>query len=269
MFAPEQLRSLGGRTDLAIFAGLGTRFEPREGYFVGATPGNPGFFYGNFLCFPGPPQPGDLPHWESLFRHEFRLAPDVRHFTFLWDEGGEGELAPFRAAGYTYDPGSVHTLGELVLPTRAYAGLEVRALAGDGDWEAMIANQVACRSEGFELEPYLRFKRRQAASYRAMAERGQGAWWGGFVHGRLVADCGLYEFGEVGRFQNVGTHPDFRRRGICAALVHEVSRRAIERDPRRTLVMVAGSGEPAERVYRSVGFVLREQTYALWKPPAP
>lgn len=266
LYGPGEVRSLGAQTDLTILAGQGARITPREGYLAVATEKNPGYYWGNFLHFREAPRAGDLARWEQLFRHEFRFQPGVLHTAFSWDGDAPGEVAPFTSAGYDHDPGTVLTLGELRRPERAAQGLSVRELRGDAGWEGMISNQIACRPDGFELGPYELFKRRQATAYRALAERGAGDWWGAFLGDELVADCGLFFTGSLGRFQSVGTHPAWRRRGICAALIHEVSRRGLARG--HTLVMVAGTDEPAERIYRSVGYVPTERQHGVCRRPS-
>ncbi|MGZ3703726.1 MAG: GNAT family N-acetyltransferase, partial [Bdellovibrionota bacterium] len=258
--------SLAGRTDLSILAAGGSRIRSRSEYLVIDTPGNPGYFWGNYLYFRKAPTATDVDRWQSLFRREFAAEPRVRHFTFGWDEQTPGTEFP----EFLRDATSVLALeaAKLVKPPRAFETLLVRPLESDADWEAMVQNQISCRLEGFKLESYEPFKRRQAATFRAMSEAGRGHWWGGFVAGRLVAECGLFLFGNLGRFQAVGTHPEFRRRGICAALVHEISLRTLAANPERTLVMCAAADEPAERVYRSVGFEPRQRQWALCRYPS-
>lgn len=267
----EQARSLGFRTDVAILTANGSRVTEHDGYLRIETPDNPGFFWGNYLYFARSPRSGDLERWEEKFRHEFRLSPGVQHRVFSWDTEEPGDTDQFVGAGYTLDTATVLALesGGLAEPAAGVPGLEVRPLSGDEEWEAMIRNQIACRLDGFSLAEYEPFKRRQAAGWRRLAEQGHGDWYGSFLGGRLVAECGLYFFGGLGRFQAVGTAPEFRRRGICAAMIRSICDRAFARHPRATLVMVAASEEPAERIYRRVGFLPRETSYGLCKQPAP
>ena len=57
---------------------------------------------------------------------------------------------------------------------------------------------------------------------------------------------------RVGLFEPVGTHPDFRRLGLGAAVCHFAFRRLREEGATRALVLAAE--EPAVRLYESVGF---------------
>ena len=87
-----------------------------------------------------------------------------------------------------------------------------------------------------------------------MHAAGVGLWFAAFVGARPVADCGLVHDGRLGRFQQVGTHPAFRRRGLCRTLVHEVCRFAFDELRLQTLVMCADPHDVAIGIYRSLGF---------------
>jgi GNAT superfamily N-acetyltransferase len=101
-----------------------------------------------------------------------------------------------------------------------------------------------------------------------MADAGLGAWFGAFVEGRLVADRGVFVEGGVARFQAVETHPEFRRRGICATLVHESARHALATLGAERLVMVADAHYHAGRIYESLGFRPTERQLGMELRPA-
>ena len=61
----------------------------------------------------------------------------------------------------------------------------------------------------------------------------------------------------------MGTHPEYRRRGICAALVHQGGEYALERYGIETLVIVADEHYHAFRIYESIGFARRERQFGL------
>jgi hypothetical protein len=271
MFRRESARSLGFRTDLAILEHSGTKITEHEEFLRIETPDNPGFFWGNYLYFKRAPQPGDFTRWEETFRHEFRFSSGVRHRVFSWDAEEQGDIADFQQAGYGADTASVLTLrhGEIAPAPDARGDLEIRPLTSDADWEAMVQNQIACRLESFSRAEYEPFKRRQARNWRSMAEAGLGNWHGAFVEGKLVAECGLYFFKDLARFQAVGTAPEWRRQGLCQSLIHRLSRDALEARPHTMLVMAAAADEPAERIYRKVGFQPHEKSYGLCLRPLP
>jgi ribosomal protein S18 acetylase RimI-like enzyme len=68
--------------------------------------------------------------------------------------------------------------------------------------------------------------------------------------------CWYDEQNEVGEFEPVGTHPDFRRRGFGAAVCRYALQRLQEVGGRRAIVYAGGRPEdaPARALYESVGF---------------
>ncbi|MBI5623806.1 MAG: GNAT family N-acetyltransferase [Elusimicrobia bacterium] len=248
------LRSLGLKTDLLVPSICG-EVHDRGAFISVRTPSNPGFIWGNFLVFRSPPEKGDLPRWEEAFRSEFSELPEVRHQAFTWDEPGLPRPVPpeFTAAGFEVEPSSVLTASRLRPAPHPNKEVHIRPLASAPDWEAATRNQIRCRGEGWEAAAYGRFKLRQMHAYRTVAEAGHGSWFGAFVGRRLVGDLGIFKVGGLGRYQSVGTDPDYRRRGVCAALVHAAGRHALEKLGSRTLVILSGPGSAADRVYRSLG----------------
>jgi len=77
---------------------------------------------------------------------------------------------------------------------------------------------------------------------------------------------GLFWGEGLVRFQDVETHPDYRRRGICRALLHRACQEARRElgSPRFVIVPVDGT---VRRVYESVGFAHCEQTVDFLRVP--
>jgi predicted GNAT family acetyltransferase len=91
-------------------------------------------------------------------------------------------------------------------------------------------------------------------------------------HGeQVVADCGLFRDGRgpgsVARFQHVETHPQWRRRGLCTALIHKVCRHGFEVMGAETLVMMADPHDVAIEIYASLGFERGADVYELQRRP--
>ena len=264
-------RSLALRSDL-IFARFGGEVLDRGAYLVVRTPSNPAFRWGNFLAFPRVPERADLERWPALFEREFADLPEaLAHRAFTWDEPGTASdgIEAFRAAGYAFEPGVVLSTRELVPPPHPNDEAEVRALASDEDWRAATENQIRCRDERDDEASFRVFKERQMASYRRMSEAGLGHWFGAFLAGRLVADLGLFVEHGVGRYQQVVTAPEHRRRGLCGTLVHAAGRHALERLGAEQLVLMAETDGPAARIYTSVGFRETERSGQLELVPGP
>jgi ribosomal protein S18 acetylase RimI-like enzyme len=263
-----RVRSLGYRTDL-IFVRFEGRITDRADYLVAETPTNPGYYWGNFLLFARPPQLGDFARWQEIFRHEFAHEPRVRHVALAWDspEGEMGFVQPFIDAGFGLEQGVVLVTDRVVPPPKLNREIQIRPLSTDAEWEQALECQVLSRGEGHEREEYTVFKRAQLAQRRRMAQAGLGQWFGAFLGERLVADLGVYRDGDLARYQSVGTHPDFRRQGICGTLVYEAARFALERMGVRELVMLADEHYHAARIYESVGFKPVEKALGLQLRP--
>ena len=66
--------------------------------------------------------------------------------------------------------------------------------------------------------------------------------------------CWLDEVNQMGYFEPVGAHPDFRRKGLAAAVLKEGLRLMHERGMRTASVCVELDNLAAQRLYESVGF---------------
>ena len=223
------IRSLGYRTDLFFFRADAV-VEDRGGFLVVRSPDNPTYYWGNFLLLDGAPRKGDLERWRTLFAREF---PESGHVALGWDdpEGTLGEIQPFLDAGF------------------------------------VLENHVATRGEEHEEASYRVYAAGKIRMYRKLLAEGRGLWFGAFIDGRLAGDLGLFVFEGVGRFQTVGTHPDFRRRGVCGTLVYEAALQGLREMGAETLVMVADAQGHAAAIYESVGFAPTERQVGLTLRP--
>ncbi|MES2101245.1 MAG: GNAT family protein [Pseudomonadota bacterium] len=272
-------RSLGWRTDL-IFARFDAEVMPRRDHLVIRTPHNPTFWWGNFLLFDHAPRAGDAPAWLARFDAEIASAqPESRHITFGVDSEAPFELpADFAAAGFTQFSSTVLTMrrAQLRAARKPFGGaFRIAALRLPEQAAAAVELQVTVDAGESESEAAYRvFRTRQMRRYETMVRAGMGDWFGVFARaddGReaLVADCGLFRAaGEsLGRFQHVVTHPAWRRRGLCSALVHAVCRHGFERMGLETLVIVADPDDVAIGLYESLGFERGASTWHLEKAP--
>lgn len=268
--------SLGWRTDL-IFARFDGEVIERDTYRVIRTPANPGFWWGNFLLFDTPPHEGDAAHWLAAFDDEIaRRQPESRHLAFGIDSAAPFALpADFAAAGLSLFSGAVLTLrrdqlrlprapldtaqfrfDRLALPAQATQAVELHVASDDGEHRP--------------IADYREFRVRQMTRYGAMERAGLGHWFGIFTRGGdLVADCGLFRDGTLGRFQHVSTHPAWRRRGLCSSLIHAVCRHGFEAMQLDTLVIVADPHDVAIGLYESIGFERGVSTWQLERAPLP
>ncbi|MBV9844820.1 MAG: GNAT family N-acetyltransferase [Kutzneria sp.] len=265
--------SLGYRTDLMLLGLQGSVVSLHHGYSCIRTPANPTFHWGNLVLLRAPPAPGTVASWVTVFRHEF---PHANHVTLGVDgtEGDSGDPAELEAAGLEAEVGTVLTATAVCPPPRPHRDAELRPLVDDQDWRAALAlreaNNVLPDVEGFRV-----FAWRRLVGLRRLQERGLGAWFGAFHHGRMVSGLGVFTDGHgLARFQHVDTHPEYRGRGLAGTLVYTAGRYALDRLGARRLVIVADPGYVSIRVYRSVGFADEETQVRVQRrqpvpPPAP
>ncbi|SHO56682.1 GNAT family N-acetyltransferase [Vibrio quintilis] len=263
------INSSGIRSDMIFhhFSGLVT---DKTDYTVVKTPSNPGFYWGNYLVFPQAPEPGDLQHWQALFESEFRDCPDVKHMSFCWlgqKDRPQDEFADFLAHGYEYDETLVLKGSQFHLPGRRNEDIQCRPVLTEAEWQQVIDLHLLVYPESQRNEAERLYVQRIYAQYRNMHAAGLGGWHGAFIGDQLVASLGLFFDDHVGRFQNVETHPDFRQRGICKTMVHDISAEAMKTRPVQHLILHADSQYIAAQIYRSVGYEVCETLCELCLTP--
>lgn len=259
------LRSLGRRTDL-MFAKFSGSVTDRGSYILIKTPSNPHYHWGNYLVFDHPPRKGSHQDWTQIFDREFEYYSEPHHYVFTW-QGEGGDFQEFLDAGFTLDTATVLTATKLNPPPHLNQKIEIRKISSDTEWAQVTRLQVLCSDPKFMDIQYEQFKTTQMNSYRKMSEAGHGFWFGAYIEGELVGDLGIFFDGKLGRYQNVGTHPDRRRQGICGTLVYKAGEIAFKEFGIEHLVMEADVDYHAARIYESVGFQRNEINKALswWK----
>ncbi|OFZ79396.1 MAG: hypothetical protein A2603_14490 [Bdellovibrionales bacterium RIFOXYD1_FULL_55_31] len=264
-----KIKALTRHTDL-FFSEFSGKIIDRGNYVVVQTPDNPSFHWGNYIIFSAPPGKGDYDKWCATYRAEFPYYSTIRHMTFTWNEDDSctPDFEPFLKAGFELDKTKVLATNRVVPPPKINQHIQVRPISTDSEWEAAIQLQILCRKPEFDQTGYEAFKRRQFETYRKMANANRGHWFGAFINDKLVGDLGIFHDGTLGRYQNVGTHPDYRRQGICGTLVYETARIAFKDFNVQTLVMEADADYHAGAIYESVGFKVLEYDRSLswWVP---
>jgi hypothetical protein len=263
-----KIQSLGLQSDL-IFTRFSGLIEDRGDYVVVKTPDNPEYHWGNFLIFNQAPRQGSLKQWTDIFNTEFSYYTEAHHFVFAWDitTSNSPEYQEFLESHFELDSTTVLTSQNLNPPPHINTDLKIRALYQDQDWEDALNLQILCSDAKYQSDGFSNFKKKQMANYRKMVDSKRGLWFGAFLEGKLVGDLGIFYEGNVARYQNVGTHPDFRRQGICGTLVYQTGLMAFQEFKVTQLVMLADTDYHAARIYESVGFKPTESLQALswWK----
>ena len=259
------LRSLGLLSDLVVMRGL-SEVEVHPDRIVLRTPSEPDFWCGNMVIFR-----------DNVVRPETQCAqfradlPDAAHMVLTWDApdmiAGPAHEA-LAAQGFDIEAEDVLTLTGAAPEMRLPAGIILRPILGDADWEQVLALQLeVSREEDYEPVSHEAYLRRRFANLRRQVEAGQGFWLGAFEGERLVGDLGVFIGSGFARFQNVETRASHRRRGICAALVCAGANRARATAPDAIPVIIALAEGAPGRTYRRCGFVRREQQVMAIRPP--
>jgi predicted GNAT family acetyltransferase len=257
-----EVRSLGYRTDLAILALEGSHVTDRGDHLVIRTPGNPDYWWGNFLLLQDL-KPGSGGDWMARFAAEF---PGAQHLALGLDESDVRAVDSGELPGMTMEQNAVMTATSVQAPPHPNREAVFRTLEGDADWRQSLELTAAVYAD--ESGGDAGFLAAQQAAKRALTEAGHGAWSGAFLDGALVSQLGLITVGSgLARYQNVETHPAARRRGLAGTLVWHAGATALTGGT-RTLVMVAEPDDDAIRVYRSVGFTVTESQLSFIRRPA-
>lgn len=267
----------GWRTDFTLHA-VSAQVDERDDCIVVRTPGNPGFYWGNCLLLAEPPQNDALAAWLARFHAEIASRqPASRHVALGVNTPYAGEQMPaWQAAGFKLHVNAVMRLrpgGLAEPPAPKVMPVTVRPIEWRGpgaEIEAVVDLQCA-DTHGFEPLGYRAYRRRIFEHYAVLHQRDQCEWFGVWVgepgQAVLAADCGLLRDhagpGATGRFQRVATHPAWRRRGLCSALVHHVSRHALQAWQVGEVVMVADPDDVAIGIYRGLGYAEFEREWCL------
>ncbi len=254
------VNSLGFRTDLALLTASGSLVEDRGTHLVVRSPDNPSYFWGNFVLLARPPVPGGEREVVGAFHTEFPLADHVSIGIDSADLTDESRAA-FEAAGLTVDVATVLTASSLQAPREVEA--DVRALAGDEEWEARARLSQQLYPQTSE-QAFMTFARQKNTQERRLVDAGRGQRFGAFIEGRLVSTAGAFVTEEgIARFQSVETDTGHRRQGLAAAVVHAAGQHALDQLGVRTLVIVADTDGEAIGLYRRLGFTDSERQLML------
>jgi GNAT superfamily N-acetyltransferase len=243
--------SLGFRTDLALLTESGSLVEDRGTHLVVRSPENPSYFWGNFILLSQPPVLGGEKEVVGAFHTEFPQADHVSIGIDSADLADESRAA-FEAAGMVVDVATVLSAGRVNLPRKVEA--EVRAVESDEDWEgrARLSQQLYPNTSE---DTFMTYARQKNAQERRLVESGRGKRFGAFVDGTIVSTAGCFVTEDgVARYQSVETHPDHRRKGLAAAVVHAAGQHALDHLDVRRLVIVADTDGEAIGIYRRLGF---------------
>ncbi len=256
--------SPGWATDLAVLLHAGSTVEDRGDHLVVRTPHSPLFHWGNCLLVTDDEAVDDATRWVAAFHEAF---PDAGWISVgLTSMPADGSA--WAEHGVTLELDEVLTTGRLPRQTPAPNGYEFHRLSSDDDWEQQVIRDLADneRTGKHEPESHERFVRDQHVPRHEMCERDVAAFFGAFHEGTLVADLGIVVCGSRARYQNVGTDPDHRERGLASHLLGLAASWAADRGC-DSWVIVTEATNPAGRVYRRAGFEPDTANVQAYRPP--
>ena len=259
-----RVTSLGYRTDVALRMLEGAEVAARGDHLVVRTPGNPDYWWGNFLLLAAWPRPDTGDSWLARFAAEF---PAARHVALGVDAAAGLEVVPveFVAARLEARRDTVLTCAAVKPPPHHSAAAAIRRLHpdDDADWRQSVDLSVRCHDQG-DAGGYLE---RKTTARRRVVRAGRGAWFGAFRGGRLLAQLGLFDAGGgYARYQHVETDPEFRRQGLAGSLLGHAGRYGRDELGASTLVIVADPADAAILLYRARGFADREIQVSFERP---
>ena len=260
--------SLGLRTEIMMLKPFG-RQTAHSDCLQFVSPAMPDYYFGNCLIFPKPPAAGDFPRWTSRFETLFADMAGIRHQTFLWpshpfDPSG---ILPFTEAGFELDATAVMTSTHPKALRPLAAGIALRQVTSDADWQAVSDLQISVGLEDMEYAGYSDFERRRMAVLRRWAEAGNGGWFGAVEGSKLVGSLGLYVESGVARYQAVGTHKKYRGRGIAGALLEFAACCIAQQHDVEQFVIIADQDSNAHRLYLKSGFEFNSAEHSLMRAP--
>jgi ribosomal protein S18 acetylase RimI-like enzyme len=258
--------SLGFQTDIALLKLAGSTVEDRGDHLVVRSPGNPSFYWGNFLLLDHVPDAHLVAEWLERFEAAF---PEARHRAFGFDlpHGTVVGVAGFAERGLEVEVSSVMTASVVHPPPHPNEEAVCRPLEFDSDWSQSVELNLACYDSD-KSASHRAFVQGRARSNRSLVTDGHGQWFGAFIGDALVAQMGIVSATpSLARFQSVESHPDYRGRGLAGTLAHHVSRYAFEELGAQTLVMVADPEYLAIRIYRALGFSESERQLQAERAP--
>jgi len=248
----------GTRSDLIINR-YGVEIVKGHGFIAIRTPGQPSYYFGN-LFFLNDPGSHPLEFWLDQFQRTFLDIDGIKHCTLVWNcPIPKGEfLQRLNNEKFHLDHLDVRAVTRLqwlapymVLPE----GLVIRDLVSERDWQQWFVLNLACRDPAHTEADYLPYLEGQRANYQRLLDENQGYHTGVFSNdGQLVAFAGVYFLNNLGRFQFVYTHPDYRRKGLCSLLLTRLANRGFSRAEQ--LIILADKHDKATHLYAKLGFKL-------------
>lgn len=260
-----EVRSLSYSTLLHTLS-FSSSIENKHEYLVVKTPGNPRYYWGNFLFFHHPPKQESMVEWELIFDKEFLDIP-LKHKAFAWDSVGDSAIIvdPFINNGYYLEVDDVLLTSRIRKPNYYNSNLTITPIDSSSQWNQVTQLSMDCFCPNPDME-YAKYVNKLRIDIEKEIREGKGIWMGAFLKDKLVGDMGLFQAGKGrGLVISVKTDPKYRKNGVCRTLLYKTAFYGFEHLGFKEIVMVADQNLSASKIYRSVGFQTCEQGFSLLK----
>jgi ribosomal protein S18 acetylase RimI-like enzyme len=141
-------------------------------------------------------------------------------------------------------------------------GFSIRPIEGLREAEKIVATQNASFGWSWTPEDYRRVM--QSPGYQAENQLVVVA-----PEGHFVSFCYLMfdEWNKIGMIEDVGTHPDFQRKGLARALLYDGMKRMQAKGMVSVFIPYFAADAGASGLYTSVGFRVQYRNYIYTKDP--
>jgi ribosomal protein S18 acetylase RimI-like enzyme len=183
-----------------------------------------------------------------------KCKPNIHVFWILQDDMVLEKH--FRRHGYKHTQEFVHltrSLDAIISPPQVPGGFVVRGCRGEPEVVARAKAQFGAFNSSAQFE---RYEERFSNFMRSPVYDPELDIVAVAPDGQVGAFCIVWTdpVNQVGLFEPVGTHPDFRRSGLGKAVMLEAMRRLQGRGMKSAIVSTPDDNLPAIKLYESIGF---------------
>jgi GNAT superfamily N-acetyltransferase len=249
----DKVKTLAMKTDL-FFHQLEASMDYIKDYILVKTKTRPEYFWGNYLITTKKIDSTEtLQNILATYSEFFKSHNDFKTIAFDISDGDIGDETILSEQGFTIERNKLLSTSEVNPPPKFNEKFEFKQISITSEIEQLIEVHV---SEDWYLpkEQEIPFLNDKFKSLNELEKRGIGKRFGAYIDGKLVADLGIYSEGTLGRFNDVATHKEYQRRGLCGSLVYKASQYAFEKMGIDLLTMQADENYHAAKIYESVGF---------------
>lgn len=258
----EDLKSLALKSDLFL-SEIQSQIVDHGDCIQVQTTAQPHYFWGNFLIFPKAPIDSSLTEWKERYKELFNTK-DPGFYTFTWDVE---TLAPSQGLNQDWQKQGFSCNVDITLrhskpqSAKTLLNLIVRKLQLE-EYELIPQLHYNPGSE-FSRDQQLAFMSKRVEFYKLFQSKGLGERYGAFLGEELVGELGIYFKDEIARYNEIATHHEHYRKGICSQLVQDSARLLSQEKEVKHFVIVADRDYHAINAYKSLGFEEYQENYSL------